>query len=377
MGKHEAPDRSVRGPMPGYQRSTDEPFDARVRDVLSPRQVGILIGCLLLQVLFIASYVGAFHHPDPSGLAVDVVAPEQAQAQITRQLNAIDGSPLESRAVASRGIAEEHLRSGESAAAYVYNPSGTKDTLLVSGAQGGSTASAVELVFRQAAAQQDRTLTVDDIHPANSEDGRGLSAFYLVVGWMVGGYLMASLLGMRAGTRARNFARALWRLGGTLAYAVASGLIGAAVVDTGFGALTGNYWALAGIGTLIVLASAVFTLGASALLGVLGVGLAILLFVVLGNPSAGGAYAAELIPEPWASIGPWLPNGAGLDAVRSAIYFGGHGLGQYVLVLVAWLLAGLALYFAVAGRVYWGLKGDYWGPERVAGDSDAVEADSR
>lgn len=375
MGKHETHrDRTTRRPLPGYERSVDESRAARVHDVLSPRQVGILVGCLILQALFIASYVGAFHHPEPSGLKVDVVAAEQARPQITSRLNGIEGAPVEAQSVSSRATAEDDIRTGQAAAAYVYNSRGTQDTLLVSSAQGSTTSSAVELIFRQAAAEQQRTLTVDDIHPANAEDGRGLSSFYLVVGWMVGGYLMASLLGMRAGTRARNFRRALWRLVGTFAYAVASGLVGAAVVDTGYGALPGNYWALAGVGTMVVLSSALFTLGASALLGVLGVGLAIILFVVIGNPSAGGAYSAALLPEPWATVGPWLPNGAGLDAVRSVIYYDGHALSAYLLILLAWILAGLALYFAVAGRVYWGLKGDYWGPEHSVPADDAGEA---
>jgi hypothetical protein len=37
-------------------------------------------------------------------------------------------------------------------------------------------------------------------------------------------------------------------------------------------------------------------------LGTIGVGLTLILFVVLGNPSAGGAYPAPLLPGFWRAI---------------------------------------------------------------------------
>ncbi|MEU9025389.1 hypothetical protein [Actinomadura sp. NPDC048394] len=36
-----------------------------------------------------------------------------------------------------------------------------------------------------------------DIRPPAAGDGRGLSSFYLVIGWIVGGYLAAAILGAR------------------------------------------------------------------------------------------------------------------------------------------------------------------------------------
>ena len=59
--------------------------------------------------------------------------------------------------------------------------------------------------------------------------------------------------------------------------------------------------------------------------GLVGIGLAILVFVVLGNPSAGGAYPAQLLPPFWSAIGPWLPPGAATGAIRGIVYFGGAG----------------------------------------------------
>ena len=72
-------------------------------------------------------------------------------------------------------------------------------------------------------------------------------------------------------------------------YAILSGLAGAIIVGPVLGALTGHLIAISALGALIVYCAAAVTMGFQVLLGTLGVGLTLILFVVLGNPSAGGA----------------------------------------------------------------------------------------
>ena len=48
--------------------------------------------------------------------------------------------------------------------------------------------------------------------PLQAGDGRGLTGFYLVIGWIVGGYLVASLLGVAGGARPATTRRAAIRL---------------------------------------------------------------------------------------------------------------------------------------------------------------------
>jgi hypothetical protein len=76
-------------------------------------------------------------------------------------------------------------------------------------------------------------------------------------------------------------------------------------------------------------------------LGVLGIGVAVLLFVILGNPSAGGAYARALIPPFWRAIGAFFPPGAGTDATRSVAYFGGANTAEPLFILGAYCVIGL------------------------------------
>ncbi len=190
---------------------------------------------------------------------------------------------------------------------------------------------------------QGRTVRVTDVAPAAKGDSRGLSSFYLVIGWCVGGYLCAAILAISAGARPANTHRAAIRLGALLVYSLAAGLLGAVIAGPVLNALPGSLPGLWGLGTLVVFAVGAITLAFQGVAGVIGIGLAILLVVVLGNPSAGGAYPYPLLPPFWSTIGPALPPGAGTYAARSITYFGGNGADGPMLVLAAWAVVGAAV----------------------------------
>ena len=67
------------------------------------------------------------------------------------------------------------------------------------------------------------------------------------------------------------------------------------------------------------------TIALQTLFGVIGIRLTLLIFVILGNPSAGGAYQPALLPPFWQALSGALPNGAATDALRRIVYFGSHG----------------------------------------------------
>lgn len=315
----------------------------RFRDAIAPRTLALGLGVLLLQFGFILSYIGAFHAPAPHRIPVTVVAPQQIAQQVIDRLNSVAGQPVSVVIGSNEAAARDSLQAGDTSAVYVVNPDGTDDTLLVASGGGTAVTTAVEALFTKAAAQQQRTVTTDDVVPLQSGDARGLSGFYLVIGWAVGGYLFGAMLGVAKGSRPSNVQRSLWRLGATVPYAVVSGIGGAVIAGPVLHALDGHAWAIAGVGVLVTMSGATVTIALEALFGVIGIGLTVVIFVILGNPSAGGAYQAALLPSFWRHIGSWLPNGAGTEAVRRIVYFSGHGIAHPVTVLAAWVLAGIAV----------------------------------
>jgi hypothetical protein len=139
-------------------------------------------------------------------------------------------------------------------------------------------------------------------------------------------------------------------MGALAAFGVAAGFTGALIVDQAFGAITGHFWPLAGIGMLISFATGAATAALQSLLGVVGTLVCLVAFVMFGNASAGGAYQGTFIPGFWRTIGPWLPGGAGVSSLRGAVYFDGANITGRLLVLGVYAAVGVAVAIAVGWR---------------------------
>ncbi|MFJ3585441.1 DUF3533 domain-containing protein [Streptomyces sp. NPDC090127] len=311
-----------------------------LKSAVTPRAALLVVGVLALQLLFIASYVGALHDPKPKDVPFGVVAPPQAATQLVGRLERLPGGPLDPRAVSDAAEAREQVLNRDIDGALLVNPAGTTDTLLVASGGGTVLASGLERLFTEVEGAERRTVRTLDVAPASPQDFDGLSAFYLVVGWCVGGYICAAILAISAGSRPANRERAVIRLGTLALYAILGGLGGAVIVGPILGALPGGVVALWGLGALVVFAVGAATLALQSVFGIVGIGLAILLIVVAGNPSAGGAFPLPMLPPFWKAIGPALPPGAGTWAARSIAYFKGNDVTVSLLVLSAWAVVG-------------------------------------
>jgi hypothetical protein len=293
-------------------------------------------GVLVVALAFVASYVGALHDPKPHGIPVAAAVPARVRAQLAAG-GALRVVPVRTKAEALRKIDRREVYGAIGATA------AGRTEVVVAPAAGAGVA---EALTRLAARLHARVRVV---HPLPATDGRGLSPFYLVVGWTVGGYLCATFLGLLFGTQLRSGVRVAWRLLAVAGLAVALGFSSVAVVRA-FGPLHHSYAAIAGFGILTAFAVGAATAAFQATIGIAGTGVAILLFVVLGNPASGGVYSRPLLPAFWRWFEPGLPTGAAVDAVRNLAYFPAAPLGLDALTLALWAAAGSAA-AVVAGAV--------------------------
>ncbi|MEU9645876.1 DUF3533 domain-containing protein [Streptomyces sp. NPDC048188] len=324
-------------------RTRSGSFLGEVKDAVTPRATLLVLGVIALQLLFIASYVGALHDPRPKDVPFGVVAPGAAAGRTVERLERLPGSPLDPRAVADEASARRQIMDREIDGALVLDPSGRTDTLLVASGGGTVLATTLEGVTGRVEKAEGRAVRVVDVAPASPHDFDGLSSFYLVVGWCVGGYLCASILAISTGARPADPRRAAIRLIVMALVAITGGLGGAVIVGPVLGALPGGVLDLWGLGALITFAVGAATLALQGVFGIVGIGLAILLVVIAGNPSAGGAFPLPLLPPFWKAIGPALPPGAGTWAARSIAYFKGNDVTASLLVLWAWAVAGTVI----------------------------------
>ncbi|AJP01318.1 membrane protein [Streptomyces cyaneogriseus subsp. noncyanogenus] len=333
---------------PRSPRGSRGSFLGEVRDAVTPRATLLVLGVIALQLLFIASYVGALHDPKPKDVPFAVVAPPAAAGQTVARLERLPGSPLDPRAVADEATARKQIMDRDIDGALVVDPAGRTDRLLVASGGGTVLATTLERLVGTLEQAERRTVRTVDVAPASARDFDGLSSFYLVVGWCVGGYLCASILAISTGARPANPRRAAIRLIAMALVSVIGGLGGAVIIGPVLDALPGSVAALWGLGALTTFAVGAATLALQGVFGIVGIGLAILLVVIAGNPSAGGAFPLPLLPPFWKAIGPALPPGAGTWAARSIAYFGGRALTGALLVLSAWALAGIVVTMAAA-----------------------------
>ncbi|WP_328870316.1 ABC transporter permease [Streptomyces sp. NBC_00287] len=327
---------------------TRNSFLGEVKDAVTPRATLLVLGVVALQLLFIASYVGALHNPKPKDVPFGVVAPQAAVEQAVARLDRLPGEPLDPRAVADEATAREQIMNRDIDGALIINPARTTDTLLVASGGGTVLATTLEQYLTALETSQQRTLRTVDVAPASPEDFDGLSSFYLVVGWCVGGYLCASILAISTGARPANPRRAVIRLVVMALVAIVGGLGGAVIVGPILDALPGGVTALWGLGALVTFSVGAATLALQGVFGIVGIGLAILLVVIAGNPSAGGAFPLPMLPPFWQAIGPALPPGAGTWVARSIAYFKGNDTTGALLVLSAWAAAGIVITLAAA-----------------------------
>lgn len=319
----------------------------------TPVLVLLILG---MQVLFIWSYVAALHEPTPHHVPLGIVAPQavvtQLQQEVAAQTDAVTLVPLESADEARRLVQQ-----GTLGGAVVIAGSGANlDTLVVTGVP----SIAYESLYRevldgidQALAGKDpstaRGYLVERVNPFDTGDPKGLTPFYLSVGWVVGGYLLVAFFGFTQ-RHVHGWAGLYRRLALLVGYAVASGVLGAVIVGPVLGAFEGHLLALAAFGAALSFAVCVSVQAVELLAGpIYGTGLAIVAFVVIGNPSAGGPFPRSFMPALWQHVGAWLPPGMGTDGVRAIVY-GVDGMGA-VLGRIA-LFSVLGVVVCVAGTAW-------------------------
>ncbi|MEU3745865.1 MULTISPECIES: ABC transporter permease [Streptomyces] len=262
----------------------------------------------------------------PIGVAGPATAVTALEEGFSRHEGAFEVHRYEDGAAARSAIADRDVYG-----AVVVTPGGTE--LLTASAASPVVAGLLrEAVTAQA--PEGAKVTVTDVVAAPAGDPRGAvlasSLLPLALAGAAAG-VVTTLLGLR-GTRA------VTALVGASALA---GLAGTALADSWLGALTGDWWAEAGVLSLTVLAIGSTFAGLAALIGKPGFGLGALLVILIGNPFSGVSSAPELLPTAAGSLGQLLPPGAGGAALRSVSFFDGAAAGGPLLVLSVWAAAGL------------------------------------
>jgi hypothetical protein len=306
----------------------------------SPLVLAVLLAGLavLAQALLVPLFAAPAAHLAPRDLPVAVAGPAPATAEIAARIGAADPGAFEITRLPDAAAAETALRDREVYAAFVVGPAGVE---LHTAPAASPT---VSHLLTQAAAglAGGQPPRVVEVVPADPDDprGAGFAAGFLPLAMtsLLAGALLVLLV---AGRRAR--------LAGLAAFGVLAGLVGAGLLQGWLGVLPGGYLTNAGAVGLFALATAATVAGLGSVLGRAGLGLGALLVFLVGNALSAVGSAPELLPQPWGTLGQWLPVGAGGSLLRSTAFFDGAGAVTPLAILAGYALFGLVL--VTVGRV--------------------------
>lgn len=347
-----------------------------------PKHLGIGVGLALVVAFIVLAFSWPAVTADPRDVPVAITGPEQQVAAVSAALDAKLGDAVSLTTVADRDAAVRAVERREVYGAVVLGPTpevlkataaspvvaqmltevgNNLQQLLVamaaaqpdcadaSAAPGCADPSALDQTTEpdqavvqldpstgQPLADQGPTVKVTDIVPLLEDDprGTGLAAatLPLVLGGLVGGVAIMLLV------------TGVWRRLAALAvYAVTAGLVITALLQTWFGVLAGAYLANAGVFALCLAAIGTTIVGFGSLLGLPGIPVGPVVFLLFANPIAGVTMPPEFLPTPWGAVGQWFPPGAGATLVRNLSYFPDASNVAPLLVLTGWTALGLAL----------------------------------
>jgi hypothetical protein len=222
-------------------------------------------------------------------------------------------------------------------------------TLLVASGGGHAVAALLAQLGQQETTARGTALRTVDIAPTSPYDPNGTVECYCVIFLGIGGAVGASVVGRLLGP-VRRPADVLRRLGLAVPYAAFLSVVVTLFADVVYGALVGHFALLFLTLWLFVTAVCLAVLGVAALIGVPASAMLIVVFILFGNTSCGGAVPRPLLNGLYAAVNPVLPHGAAMSALRGVQYFGDRGNGQALLCLAIWAVAGMALLGAAGLR---------------------------
>jgi hypothetical protein len=224
---------------------------------------------------------------------------------------------------------------------------GTPSTLIVVPSASDLAPGDLALQFGRAAKAVGLPLRVQAYAPVplSKKDPFGLVESLMLLPMLIGGYVAAAMAKAATGAAA-----ARWRDAALLGFAIVAGLVVDVIACFWLGGFpTSRFWIVWPICSLIIATVAVVCTLLQHLLGAAGTFLTIIVIILFGNPSSGGANGVPYLPTFWRDIGPYLPPRNAYILLHQTIYFHGHGtslaLGVLLIYLVVAVVAGFLLWF--------------------------------
>ncbi|MFF4845073.1 ABC transporter permease [Streptomyces collinus] len=296
-----------------------------------------VVTALAIGAVFVAVYLAAFHAPSARHQPLGIAAPDKVAARTELALNNAAPSGYTFYRYPDAEAARQAVTHDEVPAVLVADSRGTR--LVVAGAQGPSTVSSLAMAVAEGVG---KTVPVQDVRPLAAGDSRGLSVFYASFGVVLAGFLFA-VSSYQIAPRLRLAARVI----SMLVFSAASGVTVALIGRTAFSALPASFAVVTLLVGLLAWASAAVAGVLLRLFGPIGMPVASVVLLILGNATSGGILPATFLPAWLSPLASVMPPAAAVRGLRGASYFHNAHLTDAVLTLLAWTVGCLTVQYAV------------------------------
>jgi len=301
--------------------------------------LGVVIGLTVVVVVMLCAFALPSVKGGPHNVPIGVAGPQQAVQAIQSRL---DGDAWDVTAYPDPEAIQNAIKRRDIVGGLALGPNGV--TVYTASAAGQQISAALSALGTGMAAQQQLRATVQDVVPFPADDPRGAGFTASLLPMIFGGIVPAvALLRLFPGRANLRF-----QLTGAILFALVAGFSVGAVLQYGFGSLSGSYWLTALALSLGMAALSIPLLALESLFGMGGLATGAIVMFLVGNPLSGIA-GPYWLPTGWAVFGQLLPPGATAGLVRAISFFDGTGAGGPAITLAVWALAGLLL-MLVPGR---------------------------
>jgi hypothetical protein len=286
-----------------------------------------------MQCLFATTYMTAQHAPVATDLPFGVVGSTPILAEAEKKIS-LQVTQYPNEAAVKSAIDQAQIWGG-------LVTSGTSNTLIVAPSLSDYAPYPLNMAFQEAAKSTGQTLSVKPYTPVPlaPKDPLGIVQGLMLLPLLLGGYIAATALLSATGQAAGR-----WRVATLVGFAVVAGLVVDLIVCLWLqGFSTSKFWIVWPICSLIIASVAFVAAILQKLLGAVGTLLTIIVIILLGNPSNGGATGYPFLPTFWRDIGPFLPPRNAYIVLHHTIYFNGNGTTQALTVLLIYFGVGAVI----------------------------------
>lgn len=302
-----------------------------------------------MQFLFTSNYLSSGHEPVAIGMPFGTTGQSPILAAAQKNPSPLS---LDITQYPNEQAVKDAIDQGKLYGALI--PGQTSNTLIVVPTQSDLAPLDLAGNFEEAAKRVGQPLTIQQYapHPLAKKDPFGLVSSLMLIPLLVGGYMGATLLRTATGA-----ATGRWRVVVLTGFAIVAGLVVDLIVGLWLqGYPLQKFWIVWPILSLIIGAVAFVAAVLQRLLGAVGTLLTIIVILIFGNPSSGGANGVPYLPTFWQDIGPYLPPRHAYILLRNSIYFDGHGTTQALVVLLLYLLIPAVVLAILDYREFFGTR---------------------